>query len=167
MQVHAADPTWACGYSQERPFEKTHTLLNDTEEKTWLYQLPRRHSAKRKPTPQFRTRTSWKTRNTPPYSHSSLHTTRDPRDASCVMKGVCSAASFRCAPMFAKSAYASTFIHQLFPVGVGTVEDWDSNGVPCVQDATCFSCHAASVSRPDSLQPLDHDQRRKTSKPQK
>ena len=43
-----------------------------------------------------------------------------------------------------------------------------------VQDATCFCCHAASVSRPDSLQPLDHEvllvsceeQQRKTSKPQ-
>ena len=49
---------------------------------TWLSQLPRLHSAKRKTTPQCRTRTSWKTRITPPYSHSSLHSTRNPRDAS-------------------------------------------------------------------------------------
>ena len=30
-----------------------------------------------------------------------------------------------------------------FPVCVSTVEVRDANGVPCVQSATCFSCHAA------------------------
>ena len=44
-----------------------------------------------------------------------------------------------------------------FPFCVSTVDVRDSNGVPYVQDATCFSCHAASVWRLDSLQPLDHE----------
>ena len=59
-----------------------------------------------------------------------------PSKPLCLMKAVCSAATSRCAPMQARCPYAS-------PVCVTTVEDRDANGVPCVQHATCFSCHAA------------------------
>ena len=44
----------------------------------------------------------------------------------------------------ASQVFMSFELHSLtFPVCVSIVEVLDANGVPCVQDAICFSCHAA------------------------
>ena len=55
---------------------------------------------------------------------------------SSLMEAVCSEATSRCAPM-----PATRF--QLYSVCVSTVEVRDTNGVPSVQNAISFSCHAA------------------------
>ena len=58
---------------------------------------------------------------------------------------------------------ASNFTRQLSQLASAPSKIGAPTGVPCVQDATCFSWHTASVSRPDSRQPLDHDNRRRVS----
>ena len=73
------------------------------------------------------------------------------------MKDVCSAATSRCAPIFAKYATCLELHSPTFPVCVSAVEVRNSSGVPCVQNVTCCSCHAAMGLLPDSLQPLDHE----------
>ena len=55
---------------------------------------------------------------------------------SSLMEAVCSEATSRCAPMPATH-------FQLYSVCVNTVEVRDANGVPSVQNAISFSCHAA------------------------
>ena len=56
-----------------------------------------------------------------------------------------------------------------FPVCVTTVEVRDANGVPCVQNATCFSCRAArlgvrfSATTGSRVLDLSVEQQKKTS----
>ena len=61
---------------------------------------------------------------------------------SCLMKAVCSAAASRCAPKPAKSA--SNFTRQLSQSASLPSKFGMPMVVPCVQNATCFSCHAAT-----------------------